>query len=276
MTDERKDALAKQTVVEAPEKEALATPPPEASDKPQEPDTLSRRELIGTLPKVALGSWLAMEGDQGLAFGNMMLFKKKKQTQPSSEVYGLWAFGGNYDGRLGLGDVTDRSSPVQVGTLSNWSQLWGGSFHTMARRTDGTLWAFGDNAKGQLGLGSTTNRSSPDQVGSLSSWTEVTGGYSFTMARRTDGTLWAFGYNANGQLGIGIGTDHSSPVQVGSLSSWTELAVGARHTVARRTDGTLWAFGGNSYGQLGLGNVIPRSSNHDKMSPKYMKLAYAA
>ncbi len=83
--------------------------PPQSTGTPAEPHPLSRRELIGTLPKVALGSWLATEGDQGLAFGNMMLFNKKKQSQPSSEVYGLWAFGWNTYGQLGLDDMVNRS-----------------------------------------------------------------------------------------------------------------------------------------------------------------------
>ena len=32
----------------------------------------------------------------------------------------LWAWGRNGDGQLGLGDTTNRSSPVQVGALSDW------------------------------------------------------------------------------------------------------------------------------------------------------------
>ena len=35
----------------------------------------------------------------------------------------LWAWGRGNDGALGLGDVTDRSSPVQVGSLTNWSSV---------------------------------------------------------------------------------------------------------------------------------------------------------
>jgi alpha-tubulin suppressor-like RCC1 family protein len=34
----------------------------------------------------------------------------------------LWAWGGNSFGQLGLGDAIDRSSPVQVGTLTNWKE----------------------------------------------------------------------------------------------------------------------------------------------------------
>jgi len=33
----------------------------------------------------------------------------------------FWAFGLNNYGQLGLGDITDRSSPVQVGALTTFS-----------------------------------------------------------------------------------------------------------------------------------------------------------
>ena len=38
----------------------------------------------------------------------------------------LYAWGFNGDGRLGLGNTTDYSSPVQVGTLTTWAQTLGG------------------------------------------------------------------------------------------------------------------------------------------------------
>jgi hypothetical protein len=33
---------------------------------------------------------------------------------------------------LGLGDTTDRSSPVQLGGLTNWSTIANGTIHSMA------------------------------------------------------------------------------------------------------------------------------------------------
>lgn len=35
----------------------------------------------------------------------------------------LWLWGRNNGGQLGQGNVTNRSSPVQVGSLTNWSQV---------------------------------------------------------------------------------------------------------------------------------------------------------
>ena len=84
----------------------------------------------------------------------------------------LWTTGGRNDnyGQLGTNNLTNYSSPVQIGALTTWSKLAVGRDHTLALKTDGTVWAWGRNRYGQLGDGSTTNRSSPVQVGALTTW----------------------------------------------------------------------------------------------------------
>ena len=146
---------------------------------------------------------------------------------------GLWAWGYNYFGQLGQGNVISYSSPVQVGSLTTWSKIACAYNNTLATKTDGTLWACGYNNYGQLGQGNITNYSSPVQVGSLTTWSLVAGGQYHTLATKTDGTLWAWGYNNYGQLGTGDSyINYSSPVQVGSLTTWSKIAGGRYHTLA--------------------------------------------
>ena len=45
-----------------------------------------------------------------------------------------------------------------------WKAVSGGTIHTVAIKTDGSLWAWGYNYYGQLGLGDTTDRNSPVQI----------------------------------------------------------------------------------------------------------------
>jgi alpha-tubulin suppressor-like RCC1 family protein len=88
----------------------------------------------------------------------------------------MWAWGANQYGQVGDGTVVSRSSPVQVGALTTWSQIAAGEFHTAAIKTDGTLWAWGFNGSGQVGDGTVVRRSSPVQVGSLTTWFRVAKG----------------------------------------------------------------------------------------------------
>lgn len=180
----------------------------------------------------------------------------------------LWAWGYNNKGQLGLQDTANRSSPVQVGALTNWFSVaaggYNGQYNTLAIKTDGTLWAWGYNNHGQLGVatnaGTVTGVSSPVQVGALTNWVKVVTNGDHTLAIKTDGTLWAWGYNGQGQLGLGSTTDASSPVQVGAGTSWTAIAVGRLCSLAVTSDGKLWSWGDNTHGELGQRNTTSLSS----------------
>ena len=175
----------------------------------------------------------------------------------------MWSWGRNSYGlgQLGLGDTTDRSSPVQIGALTTWSTIAAGDNHSMAIKTDGTMWSWGTNLYyGTLGLGDNTDRSSPTQIGALTTWSKIDAGGNFTLAIKTDGTLWSWGYNNLGQLGLGDITHRSSPVQVGALTTWSSVSANDNHSLAIKTDGTLWAWGRNYNGILGLGDTTHRSS----------------
>ena len=90
---------------------------------------------------------------------------------PPPPVY-MWSWGRNDLGQLGQGNTTATSSPVQIGTDTNWSKVSDGAYQpfTVATKTDGTLWSWGNGGTGQLGLGNVTTYSSPKQVGSLTTW----------------------------------------------------------------------------------------------------------
>ena len=185
-----------------------------------------------------------------------------KQVVPGAAITTtgqLFTWGVNQYGQLGRGFVGATaatggyySSPVQVGALTNWSQVSTGTYCTAAVKTDGTLWAWGWNAYGQLGTNNTTYYSSPVQIGALTNWKQVSVGMSHTVAVKTDGTLWGWGQNATGNLGIGNATSYSSPVQIGALTTWRQVASNNNFTLAVKTDNTLWAWGNNNQGQLGI------------------------
>jgi len=130
----------------------------------------------------------------------------------------LWAWGRNNKGQLGDGSTTTRSSPVQIGSLTDWAKVYTGYAQTSAIKTDGTLWTWGQADYGSLGHGNTTQHNSPVQVGSLTDWAHMIPNPSLQMmAMKTDNTLWWWG-----AINPLQGGDLSSPVQIGSASDWTD------------------------------------------------------
>ena len=174
---------------------------------------------------------------------------------PSTEFYS-WGSGGG--GRLGQNDTIRYSSPVQIPGTS-WSSISGGTNHSLATKTDGTLWGWGYNNIGQLGLNNTTSFSSPVQIPGTT-WSSISGGGSFSLATKTDGTLWGLGDSVNGVLGVNSTIRFSSPVQIPG-TTWNKISAGSYHSLATKTDGTLWAWGQNdAYGSLGQNSITSFSS----------------
>ena len=176
----------------------------------------------------------------------------------------LWAWGSNAWGQLGINlprtSTSYYSSPIQVGSLTNWKQVSCGNTHTLAIKTDGTLWGMGDSGQGELGMIVASNYySSPIQIGSLTNWKDVSAGFHVSHAVKTDGTRWAWGQGQSGERGDNAHAGSIfSPIQVGTLTNWKSVVCGYKNALAIKTDGTLWGWGQNLYGQLGLGtnNVL--------------------
>jgi alpha-tubulin suppressor-like RCC1 family protein len=167
----------------------------------------------------------------------------------------LWAWGRNIYGELGNntnGFGLANSTPVQIGNLSNWAQVFCGYAYSLAIQSNNTLWAWGYNIFGQLGLSNSTNISSPVQVGNLSNWSQISAGYNHVLAIQSNGTLWSWGNGNGGALGTNSTTTLYSPIQVGALSTWVKVAAGESMSLALQTPGasTLWSWGLNSVGQL--------------------------
>lgn len=101
----------------------------------------------------------------------------------------LWTWGNADYGRLGnglSGAAGNRSSPVQIGALTNWLKISCGSYSMYAIKTDGTLWAWGWNGNGQLNTGNNTiNFSSPNQIGGSTNWSAISGGFQYAIATVT-------------------------------------------------------------------------------------------
>ena len=186
----------------------------------------------------------------------------------------LWSWGYGDDGALGLNQNgspgpfpgSRRSSPVQIGTDTDWSSsrphhVTSGQRGNGCIKTDGTFWVWGKGHNGQLAKNSNNNVSSPTQIPGTT-WSAVQIKQYKGMALKSDNTLWAWGDQAWGDLGINNRTAYSSPMQI--PGSWSTndytLAQTGYQAGCVKTDGTLWVWGQNTYGSLGQNDNTARSS----------------
>jgi alpha-tubulin suppressor-like RCC1 family protein/rRNA maturation protein Nop10 len=72
----------------------------------------------------------------------------------------LWAWGTNTEGQFGNGTTTQSTSPIQIGTGTNWSSISTGQQHTLGLQTNRQyICGTGRNNDGQLGIGTLVLRS---------------------------------------------------------------------------------------------------------------------
>ncbi len=162
----------------------------------------------------------------------------------------------------GCGDTSDTATACEqppgyaaAACFGLFEAVAGGSDHSLALASDGTVWAWGWNAYGQLGDGTTTDSLAAAPVSGLADVVAISAGDRHSLALLSDGTVWAWGSNAYGQLGDGTTTDGSTPAQVAGMDDVVAVSAGSLHSVALHSDGTVSAWGLNVSGQLGDGTT---------------------
>jgi alpha-tubulin suppressor-like RCC1 family protein/sugar lactone lactonase YvrE len=163
----------------------------------------------------------------------------------------LWASGFNTFGQLGDSTNTNRFTPIQVGTRTDWLDAAVGWNFSLGITADGKLWSWGSNFYRALGDPTVLNRNKPEQVGNASNWVSVSAGRSSAFGITSDGKLWGWGQGT-------IGSNESYtyfPVQVGTAANWVYVECGTSSTYAISSDGKLWSWG-NGF----LGNGSPQGT----------------
>lgn len=126
----------------------------------------------------------------------------------------LWSWGGNGNGRLGLGTSGGYQYTPQQVAGTTWASIGATNEASSALRTDGSLWTWGYNANGKLGIGTTVDANIPTRVGTDNDWLSipVRSGENSSGAVRTSTSLWSWGWDGFWQLGNGDGTQTNSSI----------------------------------------------------------------
>ena len=176
----------------------------------------------------------------------------------------LWGWGVNTNGQLGRGNTTSpQTTPVRIGTASNWTDVESSNSHTLVRNSNGEIFVAGNNNDGRTGLSLTSgNTLSLTRIGTATNWVKISSRHaSHNLAINSSGELWAWGLNSNGELGRGNTTSpQSTPVRIGTATNWSEIATNIQNSAAINTSGQLFSWGANTNGRLGLGDTTFRSS----------------
>ena len=162
----------------------------------------------------------------------------------------VWAWGGNDQGQLGIGNQQSHNAPVLVRGpgghryLSRVIAIFSGNVASAALNADGRVFTWGDNVWGQLGHGTVDGPAhcptfqgeppGPRDVcsklpvpvvgasgrGTLAHVVAIAGTSDNNLALRSNGTVWTWGINVSGQLGIGT---HSGPQECQPYSRYAPV-----------------------------------------------------
>ncbi|MDT7513461.1 InlB B-repeat-containing protein, partial [Bifidobacterium sp. H1HS10N] len=194
-----------------------------------------------------------------------------------------WSISPDKGSQLGR-ESTTITPPDSASRGIRFSQISGGSSHSLAVGSDGNAYAWGKNNYGQLGNGTVTRQATPVVVRTPDrttypdlpknfTYAQVSAGNLHSLAVGSDGNAYAWGLNVNGQLGNGTTSYNAqtTPVRVKTPDrntypdlpkDFTYLQVSAYgwHSLAVGSDGNAYAWGWNYHGQLGDETTTQRTA----------------
>ncbi|MEZ5458251.1 MAG: hypothetical protein R3E65_02625 [Steroidobacteraceae bacterium] len=170
---------------------------------------------------------------------------------------GVYAWGRNSNGQLGLGDQQLRSTPTRVTLPAAAVAIAAGRDLSLAVLDNGTIYAWGVNTSGQLGIGTrqTAVALAPLQVGSVTTARDVSAGNDHVLALLADGTVLAWGANAAGQLGLGDFKVRRAPVAT-PIQGAVRIRAGGDLSSVITAQRTVLAWGENTDNQLGFAGSV--------------------
>lgn len=174
---------------------------------------------------------------------------------------GLYGWGQNNRGQLGLGDESKHYDPIKMNLDLTVMSFSLGEANIVVLDKNNDVWVWGKNNYGQLGLGDLTDVLIPCRH-SLKNIVAVECGAWHTLARSSNGDVYSWGSNGCGQLGLGAMDCVLLPKKI-TLTHIVSIACGPTCSIVVDSNDKIWVWGDNQYGQLGLGDKLCRSVPHE-------------
>jgi hypothetical protein len=117
--------------------------------------------------------------------------------------YGIYAWGSNAYGQLGLGPFIQESPYPQIVTALSFKKIvevTAGQYHSLALTSSGQVYTWGWGIHGQLGHGNCDNFYYPKLLPFKYQAVQVAAGHAHSLVLTNEGKLYGFGSNVFGQL----------------------------------------------------------------------------
>jgi alpha-tubulin suppressor-like RCC1 family protein len=171
-------------------------------------------------------------------------------TTPAGDVY-CWGHG--LYGRLGNGDVADKSTPAAVVVGAPVQQVSAGVFHTCALTNNSAAYCWGFSGWGELGIPSTASQTRPVAVSGNRTFRTISAGRSATCGVTTANEALCWGRNDRGQLGTGNLNSVNTPTSVAGGGTYRSISSLHFHTCAVTTADAVRCWGHSRFGEVGNG-----------------------
>ena len=156
-------------------------------------------------------------------------------------------WGSNNYGQLGDGTTIERHLPT--GTVTGFTQVSLGEYHTCGLTSSGTVSCWGDNTIQQYSTSVGDMSLLPVPISGLSNVTQVSAGANIDCALQSDMSVWCWGHGVGAICAVNSGSFALAPIVSGAV----QISSGGAHACAVTTTGTVTCWGANHDGQVGSG-----------------------